>query len=171
MVERAESTYWKTYVKDEITDSTIQGVNHHLLEEVVGLIRARGCTESEAHQLVHQVFNNPMGDLTSLAVRSVVTLGVILTHEQIEMPSAQQFEQNSFTFLQDLAKAKVQPIDESMFERSVKGAIKYLAAKENGLTSSQGKSIISLFNRQKLAAIRLAIKAITIAARNGMLHN
>ncbi len=36
--------------------------NHRFLEEALELVQARGCTASEAHQLVDYVFGRPVGD-------------------------------------------------------------------------------------------------------------
>lgn len=36
--------------------------NHRFLEEALELVQSKGCTSSEAHQLVDYVFGRPVGD-------------------------------------------------------------------------------------------------------------
>ena len=36
--------------------------NHRFLEEALELVQSKGCTASEAHQLVDYVFNRPIGE-------------------------------------------------------------------------------------------------------------
>lgn len=159
---------------DPIVD--LQGENHQLLESVAALIQARGCTESEAHQLINQVFNQPVSNLRVSVGRVTFTLGALCSRDGINMIDCAEetlrlVGHEDYESLQTLFKNKVNPINESMFGRHVKSAIKYLLAVECGITTSSGKGIVALFHRQKLAAVRLAIKAITIAEQNGLLRD
>ena len=51
--------------------------NHRFLEEALELVQAKGCTATEAHQLVDYVFNRPVGEPSQEVGGVMVTLAAL----------------------------------------------------------------------------------------------
>jgi hypothetical protein len=56
------SSQWMTACFGPVISADVTERNHRFLEEALELVQAKGCTASEAHQLVDYVFNRPIGD-------------------------------------------------------------------------------------------------------------
>lgn len=62
--------------------------NHRFLEEAIELVQARGCTASEAHQLVDYVFNRPVGEPAQEVGGVMVTLAALCNAAGIDIVGA-----------------------------------------------------------------------------------
>ena len=66
--------------------------NHRFLEEALELVQARGCTRSEAHQLVDYTFDRPAGDPAQETGGVMVTLAALCLAAGIDMRRAGERE-------------------------------------------------------------------------------
>lgn len=66
--------------------------NSRFLEEAIELVQARGCTVSEAHQLVDYVFNRPAGEPAQEVGGVMVTLAALCLAASIDMHEAGETE-------------------------------------------------------------------------------
>ncbi len=66
--------------------------NHLFLEEALELVQARGCTASEAHQLVDYVFGRPVGDPFQEVGGVEVTLAALCSAAGIDKAAAAEAE-------------------------------------------------------------------------------
>lgn len=66
--------------------------NHRFLEEAIELVQARGCTSSEAHQLVDYVFGRPVGEPSQEVGGVMVTLAALCLAGDIDMAAAGEAE-------------------------------------------------------------------------------
>jgi hypothetical protein len=62
--------------------------NHRFLEEALELVQARGCSVSEAHQLVDYVFGRPVGEQFQEVGGVMVTLAALCLEGGVEMAAA-----------------------------------------------------------------------------------
>lgn len=62
--------------------------NHRFLEEALELVQSKGCTASEAHQLVDYVFNRPVGEPVQEVGGVMVTLAALCTAAGIDLSTA-----------------------------------------------------------------------------------
>lgn len=66
--------------------------NHRFLEEALELVQSKGCTASEAHQLVDYVFGRAVGEVNQEAGGVLVTLAALLTPAGVDMVEAGETE-------------------------------------------------------------------------------
>lgn len=66
--------------------------NHRFLEEALELVQSRGCTASEAHQLVDYVFARPVGDPMQEAGGVMVTLAALCLASGLDMHACGETE-------------------------------------------------------------------------------
>ncbi|WP_063801717.1 hypothetical protein [Burkholderia ubonensis] len=66
--------------------------NHRFLEEALELVQARGCTASEAHQLVNYTFGRPLGEPTQEIGGVMVTLAALSLANGLDMHAAAEAE-------------------------------------------------------------------------------
>lgn len=59
--------------------------NHRFLEEALELVQACGCTQSEAHQLVHYVYGRPVGQPHQEVGGVMLTLAALCLGQGLEM--------------------------------------------------------------------------------------
>lgn len=76
---------------EEIAADAIER-NHRFLEEALELVQACGCTQSEAHQLVDDVFGRPVGEVQQEAGGVMVTLAALCRAQGISMHEAGETE-------------------------------------------------------------------------------
>jgi hypothetical protein len=62
--------------------------NHRFLEEALELVQSKGCTASEAHQLVDYVFNRPVGEPVQEVGGVMVTLAALCTAADIDLATS-----------------------------------------------------------------------------------
>ena len=62
--------------------------NHRFLEEALELVQAKGCSQSEAHQLVDYVYNRPDGDVNQEVGGVLLTLAALCNASDIDMTRA-----------------------------------------------------------------------------------
>lgn len=66
--------------------------NHRFIEEALELVQARGCTASEAHQLVDYVFGRPIGEPQQEVGGVMVTLAALCLAGDMDMAAAAEAE-------------------------------------------------------------------------------
>lgn len=66
--------------------------NHRFLEEALELVQSRGCTQSEAHQLVDYVFGRPIGESFQEAGGVMVTFAALCRAGDMDMLNAGEVE-------------------------------------------------------------------------------
>jgi hypothetical protein len=66
--------------------------NHRFLEEALELVQSKGCTASEAHQLVDYVFNRPVGEPFQELGGVMVTLAALANAADLNMDIAAETE-------------------------------------------------------------------------------
>jgi len=66
--------------------------NHRFLEEALELVQAKGCTASEAHQLVDYVYGRPAGDAYQEVGGVMVTLAALCLANALDMHEAAETE-------------------------------------------------------------------------------
>ncbi len=66
--------------------------NHRFLEESIELVQSRGCTASEAHQLVDYVFARPVGEPVQEVGGVMVTLAALCYANGLDMHAAGETE-------------------------------------------------------------------------------
>jgi hypothetical protein len=66
--------------------------NHRFLEESLELVQAKGCTQSEAHQLVDYVYGRPVGTVSQEVGGVLNTLAALCTASGIDMDVAGETE-------------------------------------------------------------------------------
>jgi NTP pyrophosphatase (non-canonical NTP hydrolase) len=85
---QSETTDWATqcFGKDHATDTTLR--NHRFLEEAVELVQACGITRIEVLQIVHYVYNRPVGVIRQEVGGVLNTLAVLCSAFGIDMLDA-----------------------------------------------------------------------------------
>ncbi|WP_200826689.1 hypothetical protein [Marinobacterium lutimaris] len=68
--------------------------NHRFLEEALELVQSKGCTASEAHQLVDYVFNRPIGEPDQEVGGVRVTLAALCTAAGLDENECAETELN-----------------------------------------------------------------------------
>ncbi|MFQ6550469.1 hypothetical protein AADZ90_021205 [Aestuariibius sp. 2305UL40-4] len=80
--------------------------NHRFLEEALELVQAKGCTASEAHQLVDYVFGREIGDPHQEVGGVMVTLAALCTSADLNMDRAAEDELQRVWTKVDAIRAK-----------------------------------------------------------------
>lgn len=70
----------------------IQERNHRFLEEALELVQAKGCTATEAHQLVDYVFGRDVGEPHQEVGGVMVTLAALCLAASLDMDEAAEDE-------------------------------------------------------------------------------
>jgi hypothetical protein len=87
---RVLSWMMECFSNDVCRDGTER--NHRFLEESLELVQARGCTRSEAHQLVEYVFDRPIGEPFQEVGGVMVTLAALCAAGDLNMDAAAEAE-------------------------------------------------------------------------------
>jgi hypothetical protein len=80
--------------------------NHRFLEEALELVQSKGCTASEAHQLVDYVFNRPIGEPFQELGGVLVTLAALANAADLDMDIAAETELRRAWEIIDKIRAK-----------------------------------------------------------------
>lgn len=83
---------WMLVCFGEAIAADVTERNHRFLEEALELVQAKGCTASEAHQLVDYVYGRDVGEVNQEAGGVLVTLAALLTAAEIDMALAGETE-------------------------------------------------------------------------------
>ncbi len=89
----------------EIADNITER-NHRFLEEALELVQAKGCTRSEAHQLVDYVFDRPVGEPHQEVGGVMVTLAALCLAADLNMHKAGSDELKRVWEKKDQIRAK-----------------------------------------------------------------
>src|SRR3984957_2280122 len=83
---------WMTACFGPVISADVRGRNHRFLEEALELVQSKGCTASEAHQLVDYVFNRPVGEPFQELGGVMVTLAALANAADLNMDIAAETE-------------------------------------------------------------------------------
>lgn len=83
---------WVLACFGEVIAADVTERNHRFLEEALELVQAKGCTVSEARQLVDYVFARPVGDPNQEVGGVLVTLAALCEPSGIDMVQAGEAE-------------------------------------------------------------------------------
>ena len=66
--------------------------NHRFIEEALELVQSNGCTRDEALELVHYVYNRPVGEIKQEVGGVLITLAALCSASEVDMQNAGEAE-------------------------------------------------------------------------------
>jgi hypothetical protein len=84
--------HWMAVCFGPAISANVTERNHRFLEEALELVQSKGCTASEAHQLVDYVFNRPIGEPFQELGGVMVTLAALANAADLNMDIAAETE-------------------------------------------------------------------------------
>ena len=121
---------WVLACFGEVIAADVTERNHRFLEEALELVQAKGCTVSEARQLVDYVFARPVGDPNQEVGGVLVTLAALCEPSGIDMVQAGEAElARVWTKVEAIrakqaAKPKHSPLPAAVEEQSMRELIR-----------------------------------------------
>ena len=89
--QKRVAPWMQTCFGEEISNNTVER-NHRFVEESLELAQSKGCTRSEAHQLVDYVWNRPVGEPSQEVGGVMVTLAALCLAANLDMHECGEIE-------------------------------------------------------------------------------
>lgn len=149
--------------------------NDRFLEESLELVQSLGYTASEAHQMVQYVFSRKVGEPAQEVGGVMHTLSGLCSAHSLNLINCAQKEHLRFIPLKAKIRAKCvgkprfYPIVDFDPKKDIYKAVQYLNHIKEGIGSPVGNTLSAFFKRRKVRYVELAIKALTIGFRSGLI--